>query len=110
MAFKARYIGSLIAVLAVFLVAGCGPKQEAKQPKKASSGLDLDFLGESGSDSSVDAASGDVEEPYSPCAQKQCGDTCNLCDPVDESCVQINLLHQCTAKGECVLAPAKCGG
>jgi len=110
MAYSARFFGSITAILATCLVVGCGPKKEAKEPKKkASAGLELDFLDESGSSSGTGSSDEAVDEPYRPCGGKECGEACSVCDPLDESCAEINVLHQCTAKGECLLAPAKCG-
>lgn len=111
MALNGRFIGSIVAFLIVGLAFGCGPKPEAKGPKKkASDGLDLGFMDEGSSASSSDGDSGEEAEGYKPCAKKSCGDACTLCDPLDDSCVEVMVLHQCSAKGACVIAPIKCGG
>ena len=112
MALNGRFLGSIVAVLVASLVLGCGPKKEATEPKKkASDGLDLGFMDESGSSSSASSDSGQgAEEPYKPCGDKACGDACAVCDPLDESCLEVMVLRQCTAKGACVVAPVKCGG
>ncbi len=113
MAVSTRLLGSGFAVLATCLVFGCGPKKEPDQPKKkASDGLDLELMGEVSSTPGEGSASrgggDDLDEPFSSCAKKKCGDVCTTCDPVEESCVEVQILRQCSLKGECVIAPAQC--
>ncbi|MEZ4428738.1 MAG: hypothetical protein R3A51_13730 [Nannocystaceae bacterium] len=42
------------------------------------------------------------EPPYEPCAGKQCGDTCQLCDPDDLDCAEDDVIKVCDPDGVCV--------
>lgn len=39
--------------------------------------------------------------PYDPCAGKQCGDACTVCDPGDPNCVETAVLKTCGSDGTC---------
>jgi hypothetical protein len=41
-------------------------------------------------------------ESYEPCADKVCGDSCQLCDPADSDCVETREAKVCNQAGECV--------
>jgi hypothetical protein len=60
--------------------------------------------------SSSDAAEEDTSKPQvgGACKEKKCGDTCSECAPGDENCMEILVLKQCNAKGECVPAKVEC--
>lgn len=40
--------------------------------------------------------------PYDPCADKACGDTCRVCPPDDQDCVETAVLKGCDPDGACV--------
>lgn len=63
-------------------------------------------VGEAGA-SGVDGAS-TSPEPYEPCADRICGDSCRLCDPADESCVETPAVKRCGATGACTAAAPVC--
>lgn len=47
---------------------------------------------------------------YDPCADKECGDQCTLCDPDDASCTETGELKVCNSQSICTSAvPAICG-
>jgi hypothetical protein len=50
-------------------------------------------------------------DDYAPCAEKACGDVCQVCDPDDADCVETAELKTCDAEGQCVPASeaATCG-
>lgn len=45
---------------------------------------------------------------YDPCYGKQCGDSCDLCDPMDPNCAQTGLLLTCDAYGKCGSGTPEC--
>lgn len=45
---------------------------------------------------------------YEPCAGKQCGDSCELCDPSDPSCMLSDAALACDASGACVAGGVEC--
>jgi hypothetical protein len=47
-------------------------------------------------------------KPYDPCAAKGCGETCNLCDPADPSCVEPNVAAVCAQNGRCASTSNGC--
>ncbi len=46
---------------------------------------------------------------YDPCAGKQCGASCSICDPADKNCVETAVVKQCSVAGKCEATPAQCG-
>jgi hypothetical protein len=46
-------------------------------------------------------ASGDDDETYDPCEDKDEGETCELCPPDDEGCVETAVIKVCDAEGTC---------
>jgi hypothetical protein len=46
---------------------------------------------------------------HDPCAGKQCGAACSVCDPNDKDCVETAVLKQCSAAGKCEPTAAQCG-
>ncbi len=49
--------------------------------------------------------------PYEPCADKVCGDTCQVCDPNEPDCVETQEIKACNAEGACVSeVPNLCEG
>jgi hypothetical protein len=45
-----------------------------------------------------------------PCASKQCGDVCSLCDPADPSCAAHATELYCDDAGDCAARVPTCGG
>ena len=45
---------------------------------------------------------------YQPCAGKQCGDACTLCEPGDPSCVEDAVLKRCDRTNACVATTPDC--
>jgi hypothetical protein len=63
----------------------------------------------SSSSSSSDKSSGSGESlPYEACRDKKCGTPCTICDPNDDSCPELQLIHQCSLTGQCLVAPVDC--
>ncbi|MBN1606171.1 MAG: hypothetical protein JW940_06035 [Polyangiaceae bacterium] len=60
------------------------------------------------SSSSGDSAAADQNLPYEACRDKKCGTPCTVCDPNDDSCTELQLIHQCALTGQCVVAPVDC--
>jgi hypothetical protein len=46
--------------------------------------------------------------PYVPCAQKTCGQSCVLCDPLDASCLETAVVKQCQGDGSCAASVPVC--
>lgn len=47
---------------------------------------------------------------YDPCEDRQCGDTCTLCDPDDNDCVETAVQKVCNRNDVCTSAqPIICG-
>jgi len=46
--------------------------------------------------------------PYEPCAGKECGDACTVCDPSDPSCAETGVLKVCHKDGTCSADAADC--
>jgi hypothetical protein len=92
------------------------PVEYEEPSNDLSSSSGADEASASGSSASSSAASGtsDTEEstpvsqPGGGCKDKKCGDTCRECPPGDENCMEILVLKQCNAKGECVPAKVEC--
>lgn len=42
-------------------------------------------------------------DQYAPCADRQCGDVCTLCDPADMDCVEPTVINVCDPQGACVM-------
>lgn len=40
-------------------------------------------------------------DPYDPCEDKSCGQTCRVCDPDDSACVETPVTKFCNNKGVC---------
>ncbi|MBU0504494.1 hypothetical protein KJ708_00755, partial [bacterium] len=49
-------------------------------------------------------------QDYDPCANKVCGDLCNICPPNNPDCVESAGIKQCDQNNECVLGTAICDG
>ena len=41
-------------------------------------------------------------DAYDPCGDKSCGETCQVCPPDDNDCVETGVVKACDAVGECV--------
>jgi hypothetical protein len=50
-----------------------------------------------------------VETPYGPCANKACGETCQICEPLDEDCEETEEVKYCDAEGGCSGTLTACG-
>lgn len=46
---------------------------------------------------------------FEPCADKQCGDECNLCPPDDPDCFETEVVKTCNSVGECTAGVSLCG-
>jgi hypothetical protein len=57
---------------------------------------------------SKSSAAADQSLPYEACRDKKCGTPCTVCDPSDDSCEELQLIHNCTLTGRCVVAPVDC--
>ena len=58
------------------------------------------------SDASESSNSNASEDPsdadaYDPCGDKSCGETCQVCPPDDNDCVETGVVKACDAAGEC---------
>jgi hypothetical protein len=62
----------------------------------------------SSSGDSKSPAAADQNLPYEACRDKKCGTPCTMCDPNDDSCTEVQLIHNCTLTGQCVVGPVDC--
>lgn len=112
---------ALPIAFALGLAVACGPRMKPVEYEEPSKGLDgdsetVDEGSSSTSSSSSSSASSDKGESDSTpvpaaggsCKDKRCGQSCSECPPGDESCMEILVLKQCNAKGECVPAKVEC--
>ena len=49
-----------------------------------------------------DCGGGGVCEPYDPCRDKVCGESCQVCPPNDPDCVETTEIKACNTDGQCV--------
>jgi hypothetical protein len=121
-----RTMGFAGALVVLVSVVGCGPRLkpvEYEEPATASgSGDDTAVTSGDSSSSSSSASASDSsassdggkgtsaasDGAYSACKEKKCGDSCTACAPGDSSCAELQILKQCSGKGECVAAPVSC--
>ncbi|MGC4070511.1 MAG: hypothetical protein QM784_38765 [Polyangiaceae bacterium] len=107
------FVGALCFVVA------CGPRMKPVEYEEPSNDLSSNNVDDASGTSSANAStktasSGEAEETSAKpqvggaCKEKKCGDTCSECPPGDESCMEILVLKQCNAKGECVPAKVEC--
>ena len=110
------------SVLTATLLFGCSSETDAEQsddatvPAESSDPSDAsdssDAADPSGTVSTTDPsdasessnASDDPSdaESYDPCGDKSCGETCQICPPDDNDCVETGVVKACDAMGECV--------
>lgn len=113
---------ALPIAFALGLAVACGPRMkpvEYEEPSKSLGG-DSETVdeGSSSSSSSSSASSSDKGDDSSTstplpaaggsCKDKRCGQSCSECPPGDENCMEVLVLKQCNAKGECVPAKVEC--
>ena len=74
---------------------------DAADPSGTVSTTDPSDASES-SNASEDPSDADA---YDPCGDKSCGETCQVCPPDDNDCVETGVVKACDAAGECVRIP-----
>ncbi len=104
---------ALVSFLAVYVMPACGgaPALDVTAPEDSKTDMDYDD-DEPGGGGKSDKEGGGSEEggpiAHDPCHEKKCGDPCTECHPADETCDELQVLKQCNAENECVIAPADC--
>lgn len=87
----------ILSAFAMLLVVACGGKSEGTKKHHGDGGQG--------------GQGGGGGQPYDPCAGKECGDACTLCDPADRDCVETLVVKACDPNGACVPdQPGLCGG
>lgn len=112
-----------IGVLAIALAAACGTRvslgdldvgEESSGDDAATippgAGLEAGSGSDAtSSDAGAEAGRSDASRPtYDPCAEKACGDSCKLCDPLVPGCFEPSVIRACSSTGDCVVAPTTC--
>ena len=113
---------SLMLLMAMTVLTGCSSgtdveeSDDATVPAETSDPTDASDSGDaadpSGTVSTADPsdasessnASDDPSDAdaYDPCVDKSCGETCQVCPPDDNDCVETGVVKACDAVGECV--------
>jgi len=84
------------------------PPKDTNQPDTSNPDTEFSDETEFSTPSGDSRSATDQSLPYEPCRDKRCGTPCTVCDPHDDSCVELQLIHNCTLTGQCVVAPVDC--
>lgn len=110
---RGALIGGCAAVLAFVACSGSelgAPLEPVTAPPQATepcSGAACDASASEAPRNDGDGATV-TAEVYAPCRDRLCGDSCRLCDPADEACIETPAVKRCGAGGVCSAAAPVC--
>jgi hypothetical protein len=105
-----------VRVIRILLVAAAGcalvfcrpPPKDTAKPDTSNPDTEFGDNTEFSTPSDSKSAAADRSLPYEACRDKKCGTPCTVCDPNDDACTELQLIHNCTLTGQCVVAPVDC--